>query len=236
VQLLLNPTKQRQVAVEAMDLATNAICRSKVIDEIYKISSAQGLELQKLKRAFEKKRIKLYAKILELEARIVCQYSDKKITRIGKDMIQRNDWQALVAEIKNLDILSDEDRRILDAEKLSSGFREMQVNFDQVRTRMAKLEVQNEVHHDYQIEWRKREEQREDNEELSEMLTWISTVPYGENHVFNRGKRLNGTGEWLFTADNQPEFAEWRSSNQSSILWLLGGSKLILSPTVLLRD
>ena len=233
MQLLLNPTKQRHAAVKAMDLATNTICRSKVIDEIYEISSAQGLELQKLKRAFEKKRIKLYAKILELEARIVCQYSDRKITRIGNDMIQRNDWQALVEEIEILDTLSDEDRRILDAVRLSSGFREMQVNFDQVRTRMAKLELQNEVHHDYQIEWRKSEEQRENNKELSEILTWISSVPYEENHVFNRGKRLDGTGEWLFAAEHQPEFAEWRSSNQSSILWLLGGSKLILSPTVL---
>ena len=200
------------------------MCRSRVIDDVYTTATPNS-NLRDLKKAFEAKRIKLYAKILELEARLVCQYSDHKFVRFGKDMIRRNDWATIVQEIEKLATLSDDDRAVLDSEKLSAGFDKMTLGFDQVTKRMSKLEEQNKAQHTTQIEWRNIDEQRVQNQEKSTVLEWISSVPYAEHHNFNRGKRLDGTGAWLFGTEKKPQFSEWRETSPSSILWLLGGSK-----------
>lgn len=223
MQLLLNPTKQRDATVRAIELATNIMCRSRVIDNVYN-TSIQNSDFRDLKKAFETKRIKPYAKILELGARLVYQYSDNKLIRIGKDIVRRNDWAAIVEEIKSLATLSDEDR-VLDSEKLSVGFDEMKIDFDQATKRLSKLEEQNKAQHEAQIEWRKMDELRVKNQEISEVLSWISSVPYAGHQNFNQEKRLDGSRVWLFGTEKKPQFSEWRDTGTSSILWLLGGSK-----------
>lgn len=51
------------------------------------------------------------------------------------------------------------------------------------------------------------------------ILEWLSTVPYEQHHQNICKDRLQMSGRWLL---EKPEFASWRSSSVSSILWLHG--------------
>lgn len=53
----------------------------------------------------------------------------------------------------------------------------------------------------------------------SEMLQWISPIPYEDSHISARGNRTKGTGYWLL---EHSRFSAWQSSTYSTILWLHG--------------
>ena len=53
--------------------------------------------------------------------------------------------------------------------------------------------------------------------ERSEILNWVSKLPYEEYHQIAKNGLTNGTGEWLLSHE---KYAEWRHSSASTILWL----------------
>ena len=55
-----------------------------------------------------------------------------------------------------------------------------------------------------------------------EILNWISTIAYEDNHKATSFGLLEGTGGWL---RNKPGFQEWQASSESGILWLRGKRK-----------
>ena len=61
--------------------------------------------------------------------------------------------------------------------------------------------------------------QKLDSSERLNILQWISSIPYAENHFFARQERTNGTGGWLLRHE---KYREWRISSASMILWLHG--------------
>lgn len=61
-------------------------------------------------------------------------------------------------------------------------------------------------------------EKLESSERLN-ILTWISGIPYEENHDFARQGRMSETGKWLL---QHGKYHEWRASSASMILWLHG--------------
>ncbi len=65
-----------------------------------------------------------------------------------------------------------------------------------------------------------------DVEARPEILRWISTIPYKENHLTARQEWTKGTGEWLL---NHEQYLKWRSSSSSSILWLHGIRKFLIT-------
>ena len=58
----------------------------------------------------------------------------------------------------------------------------------------------------------------------SEILGWISNIPYTSHHKHISEGRLKGTGEWLF---GREEYRAWRSSS-ASLLLLLRGIRMYL--------
>lgn len=53
----------------------------------------------------------------------------------------------------------------------------------------------------------------------SEMLRWISPIPYQDSHESAREKRTKGTGHWLL---ENSRFSTWQNSSSSTTLWLHG--------------
>ena len=53
----------------------------------------------------------------------------------------------------------------------------------------------------------------------SEILGWISNIPYTSHHKHISEERLEGTGKWLFERE---EYRTWRSSSASKLLLLRG--------------
>jgi len=62
-------------------------------------------------------------------------------------------------------------------------------------------------------------DKRSGDEDRLRILSWLSPIPYFQHHKRVYGELLQGTGQWLLE-DNQ--YAEWRDSNQSAMLWLHG--------------
>jgi len=57
----------------------------------------------------------------------------------------------------------------------------------------------------------------------SQILEWISTIPYTSHHRKISEGRLDGTGEWLLARN---EYRDWRESSASKLLLLRGIRKL----------
>ncbi len=56
-------------------------------------------------------------------------------------------------------------------------------------------------------------------ESVRKILEWVSPIPYEQHHNTNKRDVLEGTGLWLL---REEAMAQWRHSNESSILWLHG--------------
>ena len=63
-----------------------------------------------------------------------------------------------------------------------------------------------------------------DSSRQSEILKWISSIPYQENHLTAAQGRTNETGLWLLRHEH---YLEWRKSSESTILWLHGSRKFL---------
>ncbi|KAH0565685.1 hypothetical protein GP486_000925 [Trichoglossum hirsutum] len=61
--------------------------------------------------------------------------------------------------------------------------------------------------------------ERLNESERSEILTWVSGIPYEDNHYTARKGRTDGTGEWLLRHER---YRGWRGFSASTILWLHG--------------
>jgi hypothetical protein len=55
--------------------------------------------------------------------------------------------------------------------------------------------------------------------ERSQILAWISTLPYTSHHKRISERRLKGTGTWLF---DKKEYRDWRDTSASKLLLLRG--------------
>jgi len=56
-------------------------------------------------------------------------------------------------------------------------------------------------------------------DQQAKILTWISEIPFQDDHHAARSNRTEHTGEWLLRHE---KFEEWTGSSQSTILWLHG--------------
>lgn len=69
--------------------------------------------------------------------------------------------------------------------------------------------------------------------EYTDMLRWVSTIPYSRHHERISENRVHGTGEWLL---RHPKYLQWKSSSSSSIMLLqgiMGSGKTSLSSRVI---
>jgi hypothetical protein len=75
---------------------------------------------------FRDKRIKLYSQILEFEAQLVCYFSLNKVEQTVRDMIKYDSWDGMVENIKKMGHISEDDRQIIDAERMKVGFEKLE--------------------------------------------------------------------------------------------------------------
>ena len=62
--------------------------------------------------------------------------------------------------------------------------------------------------------------------------TWLSPLDPWKNHSIIHTSRHSGTGEWFVRGDT---FSQWKSSGQSSLLWIYGKRQLLLSHDVFVK-
>ena len=61
----------------------------------------------------------------------------------------------------------------------------------------------------------------------TEILQWISAIPYEDNHNTAAMGHTSGTGEWLLQHET---YVKWRESSTCNVLWLYGIRESLVSP------
>ena len=165
---------------------------------------------------------KLYAHVLEFQARVNHHLNTGSALRAARNVIKYEDWDKLIGQIKELESNCKED---LDA--LQPG--ELERKFKQLSDRMKILldsqnEVLKELCHGFRIvnqgieDLQQNQNDRVSTDEKERCLRAFSTSPYWE-HKDRNPERLAGTCEWVITHEN---FLRWRENRVSGVLWING--------------
>lgn len=84
---------------------------------------------------------------------------------------------------------------------------------------MAKLKDSISLNHEHTMKRFDAVDKRNNEQDRARILSWLSPIPYSQHHKRVYGEVLEGTGEWLLEDD---QYADWRDSNPSAMLWLHG--------------
>jgi hypothetical protein len=171
------------------------------------------------KREFETSHIRyrdalraLYVKILSFQATNVCFLSKNTFLRVTADMVNWNDWDNMLAEIKKQenvlksieeqwrDMRYDEECK-LHNDRHEQRMRGLSAIEDEVsRVRNVIMQVQN-------------------NNEREKLLKWLSLVDPSKNYNSARKSHALSTGDWL--VEKSSDFKIWEKA-PNSLLWLHG--------------
>lgn len=210
---------QWTAAIKGLDTVSSLIRQSKVIDEIYarRKADAQTEALQALADAFRDKRITLYSQILEFEARLVWYLTANRAEQTVRSMVKYDSWDGMVGDIQEMAKLSDDDRQIIDAERMKAGFekidcisKSIEEGFLGVRRRWEGNGTDNFIQ--YKATNHIAAQDRRD------ILSWLSPINSRISQNDTLDRRQEGTGLWLF--DN-PVFERWISGEEKT-LWCSG--------------
>lgn len=228
----MNPSLERNAAIEGLDTVSDLIRKSKVVDEIYAEraaeTSAKTKNLQELAEQFKAKRLNLYSQILEFEAQLVCYFSVNMVEQTLRDLIKCDSWGEIVENIQKMARLSDEDRQIIDANTMNAGFEKLDKDMESALVRLDKISKSIE---DEFLEKRLRREGKVfrtsnfinilnyiTDQERRDILSWLSPLDFRTTQSDTLSRRQEGTGEWLF---EDPPFGRWLSGTERT-LWCSG--------------
>ena len=157
----------------------------------------------------------LYVKILKLQATSVCFLSKNTFSRVTADMVKSNDWDNMLAEIKeqeNTLKCIEEQLRDMKYEE------ECKLHNDRHEQRMKGLSaIENEV-----SRVRRVITQAQNNTAREKLLKWLSSVDPSKNYNSVRENHVLSTGDWL--VEESSDFRNWEKA-PNSLLWLHGPGK-----------
>jgi ankyrin repeat domain-containing protein 50 len=246
MQLLLNPTEQSQAASEGLESIPLIISRFKVFERIYRevgtatLGTRRPKDIAELREKFEDEVVKLYSRILEYQARAVCQLSSHAITQYIKDVFKVDDWEELLVKIQTLDSSCSRLAQAMDADMWDRGLKEQRSQIDK---RLNSWYAQHDVLKDVQqttdktlkaIEMEREEKQswRQTEKERECHQVFRNSIKYEEYKDRNRN-RVPGTCKWFL---EHPKFINWRNEQSSSLIWVSadpGCGKSVLSKALI---
>jgi hypothetical protein len=157
----------------------------------------------------------LYVKILNFQATSVCFLSKNTFSRVTADMVKWNDWDNMLAEIReqeNILKCIEEQWRDMKYEE------ECKLHNDRHEQRMRGLsEIEDEV-----SRVRSVITQAQNNTEREKLLKWLSSVDPSKNYNSVRENYVLSTGDWL--VEESSDFRNWEEV-PNSLLWLHGPGK-----------
>jgi ankyrin repeat domain-containing protein 50 len=186
--------------MQGLDSIAASIHRTRVLEDLYR-SRTKILQLlspthpMSMKEKFEGELVKLYAKLLEYQARSLCYVQKHTIVRTFTDMFKIDGWETLLREIKS-------------AEESLGRFTHL-IDVDEVRTQLDRIETT-------QGNIRKQQKISERENRTKDFLKMLYKSPYKDRKERNRD-RVPGTCEWFI---NHSLFQNWRQEQGSSLLWV----------------
>lgn len=160
----------------------------------------------------------LYGKILNFQATSVCFLSKDTFSRVTADMVKWNDWDNMLAEIK-------EQENIL--KSIEEQWRDMKyeeeckLHNDRHEQRLRRLgAIEDEVSRVRNVIM-----QAQNDKERERLLKWLSSVDPSKNYNSARERHALSTGDWLVEASS--DFKNWKKA-PNSLLWLHGRGRIPL--------
>ncbi|KAK2767158.1 ankyrin repeat protein [Colletotrichum kahawae] len=199
--LLIRPIEQREQLLGGLDLTTSIIAKHAEIDPRSWIGCLDSIG--QVENDLERTLVKLYAKILELQARGILYFQRDRSSRFVRDMFRGNIWRDIISEIRILDAQSRESETLVFQERLHRA-----------------VDATEKAHQDANL--KRMQERRTD------LLKELFTCPYADRKDINP-PRVKGTCDW-FIQHNL--FRQWVESSEPKLLWVSadpGCGKSVLS-------
>ncbi|KAL6805396.1 ankyrin repeat-containing domain protein [Trichoderma sp. SZMC 28012] len=167
---------------------------------------------------------KLYSYIIEYQARVICHLSKHLLSRGWNDIINTDEWNEKIQDIRQLD---DECRNLLhitNADRIEKIWKQQLLEMQESRVFLDK------IHNTLLESGAEAKKSYEDQKERALLQALASDY---EGHKDFNPRKVEGTCEWFF-ADER--FCNWRSSGASSLLWVSAGpgcGKSVLSRSLI---
>jgi NAD-specific glutamate dehydrogenase len=190
------------------------ISKYAIFEQLYLQNQMQATHL------FRTALVRLYASILSFLAEAKYYYAERTGIRVVKSTFQigLSKMAKLKQEIQDEQVAVVEIARLIDVENLrvlNGDIKSMPSELKNMRNALDQLSSPMQNAND-QLEGIVN---RLERMQISDLLGWISNMPYTQHHETVRSGRLENSGLWLF---DQSEYIDWRKSQSSSLLWLHG--------------
>jgi hypothetical protein len=195
--------------------------RCKVYEALY-IQSVQStaakLAVENLRRGL----VQLYLAIQRFIARALVLLKQSTLSRGSQAFIRPGDVSELEKRFQEWEKQVEVEAENCERFQNSTSRADVVQSVEQLKSLLTQMNSQNQLLITMDIKltaiWNSIAE-----DEYLRILTWVSNIPYQDNHYFARKGRTPGTGDWLL---NHPKYQQWISSDKSLILWLYGIRKL----------
>ncbi|KAL6831234.1 hypothetical protein J3E69DRAFT_379126 [Trichoderma sp. SZMC 28015] len=167
---------------------------------------------------------KLYSHIIEYQGRVICHLSKHQLSRGWNDIVNPDEWNEKIQEIRQLD---DECRNLLhitSADRVEKIWKQQLLEMQESRVFLDK------IHNTLLESGAEAKKSYEDQKERALLQALASDY---EGHKDFNPRKVEGTCEWFF-ADER--FCNWRNSDASSLLWVSAGpgcGKSVLSRSLI---
>jgi hypothetical protein len=201
----LNPSKQEVARVKGLgDIATiisQCTMRESLYHRRYELNSnyeSKGFSNSHI--GYRDALRALYVKILSFQAISVCFLSKNTLIRFGSDIVKRNDWDNMLAEIKNQENTLKSTEKQLQDMKYDQECELYGVRHEQ---RMRELNaIDEEV-----TRVRDAIVQTQKDNEREALLRWLSPVSPSSNYNHARREHALSTSQWL--VEQSSDFQKW---------------------------
>lgn len=239
--LLLNPEIQKKALVEGLDYISSLVIRFTTIERLYQQghrprSLLDQENFEELNRSFEAQLTKLYSKVLNYQAQVICQMGRHILIRNGRDILKLDDWSILLDDIKKAEAACTGISQVVSSEKLEATLVGLSNKLDVLLHEHAQHYVDLQKTADHILtgveQSRKEQQQWHRTDEESRCLQALCTSTY-EDHKDRNPHRVPGTCLWFLK--NQ-RFGDWLASDSSDLLWVTadpGCGKSVLSRSLI---
>jgi hypothetical protein len=222
-----NDKDSRDALFDGLESTSNIVRRYAAIEKVY-VGSSQGQAQDALQDSI----LSVYGRILEFEARALCQCHHNVAFQTFKNMFGGNSWKDVVQKISDADTTCTKLLPTLDAESQSSHSKQLSdilsAQTDQIEKSFQESNKLTESILEEVRAARNEQRYRQEQEDKRNFLSVLRTTDF----EFSKNKnpeRSPGTCEWLL---QHSEYQKWLKQASTPCLWLTadpGCGKSVLS-------
>ncbi|OCK73447.1 hypothetical protein K432DRAFT_340288, partial [Lepidopterella palustris CBS 459.81] len=209
--MAISENQQMEALLRGLDKILYLIGRCEIYDILYIHNPKPTEALETLKSAM----IQLYAIILRFLAKEYQQLNKSTASRAFHALLNPDDVAGFEKDTQASERRIESEAGNCERSYNRAAQAEGVPNAEKFKALLQEMKIQNDVLVEKDTElW-----DRTNAEERRKILQWTSDIPCQDNHELARQGRTPDTGEWLL---NHIQYQNWRSANESMILWLHG--------------